>query len=250
MTNYLTPKMRMYKTAIVYYGKSAIDQTQNILVGITGLQGTSVNRKTGVMAQLTIIPDPELYNPIEASRILEVNKSICGECNLQYNPITKKKPCYVNLGHEPIKLYQSYHKGLPTISPEQLNQLLIERDLPIRLGNYGDPGSIPIEIIKTITKHVKYTSYTHAFTLPTFNSEHLKYSMLSIDYSNYDQAKKLFPNARSYRMINKVSELQDNEILCPSKQIPGYKWNSITCSQCLLCSGSSKIAKNIAIIAA
>jgi hypothetical protein len=238
-------EIRKFKTAIIYDGPSLINQTA-ILGIVHGLQGNSQNRKIGKRMASIIILVKDMH-PIDAVKS-GADSAICGEC--PYRLIDGKRLCYVNLIFEPGTIYKAYNANkLPVLSPGELNYLLLERSLNLRLGSYGDIGAIPADIVlEILAGGIKSTSYTHQWGREFFDPRVLEYSMASLDHINtLDKLKAKFPRARYYKTILRNETPGPGEIMCPSKPGPvGYKGpREVVCSNCLLCGGTAKQAKNI-----
>ena len=121
----------------------------------------------------------------------------------------------------------------------------------IRLGAYGDPASIPYETWDRLVQGANtfHTGYTHHWMEPWFDKRLFKYAMASIDHVNtVEKLRELYPGeyVRHYRVSNDYSDLQPDEIKCPSKNAQGER--VVTCEHCGLCAGTSLIAKNIVIV--
>ena len=249
---------------VLYEGPSQFDGSS--IVVILGRPGT--NAKTGSMWQTWILNAS--MKPSEAAA-LGLDASVCGDCPLRPFAVREAKargekrvPCYVVLVQAPRAIFDGYQRGIyPRITPEQARKLLAERIVPrkrgrarhrhapygirqsVRLGSYGDPAAVPFEIWERLgvgTGEFSPPGYTHGWLREGFDVRQLDYLMASIDPISADQAEALPENARTYRVIRSGDTLATNEIECPSKR-------GVQCADCLLCAGSSKRAKNIAILA-
>jgi hypothetical protein len=234
--------------AVIYDGPSRIDGNPIIAV----LVFKSDNGKTGNMGQVHIIRSD--MHPIE---ILKQNEdgSICGDCPLRYvlNPKTGKleRICYVNVGFGPAQVYKQFKLGnYPHMTPELAGAILREMKRGVRLGAYGDPAAVDVDIWVRLLESCGtfHTAYTHQWREPFFQPELLKYAMASIDDINtVEILQELYPDARWYRLLKSESdELRPNEIICPSKDVNGKR--RVQCKDCKLCAGTSLRARNIAIL--
>ena len=199
---------------------------QSIMATLSSVNRPSSNRKTGDMAQLSVLSS---HTKPSAAIKARTDSDFCGTCPLQAG-----KGCYVN----PIA-YNAVHKaatGLP-VTP------LPEFDKPIRLGAYGDPGFIPLPVLKTITANHRWTGYTHQWlTVPPGYSHFL---MASVDgirpTESRANAKRL--GYRTFRTLSEGQSPEEGEIMCPN-----ITHNGVSCATCLLCSGTSHAtAKDICI---
>ena len=112
---------------------------------------------------------------------------------------------------------------------------------------------MPYELWQAIgvgTGAFKHTGYTHGWMLPNFDTRMLEICMESIDEAS-EQAEQTH-EGRSYRVIEPdvwislgFGALRKDEILCPASDEAGQKSN---CFSCGLCAGTSRQAKNIAIV--
>lgn len=242
-------QVRQANTAIIYKGKSPINGTPIIAV-ISGLRTKSTNDKSGAMAQIDIML--ENMHPWDAIKT-GADEAICGYCPLRLQADGKRK-CYVNVIFAQGGKYKTLSK-IPYISPEHLGLILSERSIGVRFGSYGDPATLPYELINTIRNacpSVTSTSYTHQWPEEWFDVRHFQYSMASVDHKNtVENLRSMYGrNVRYYRLTNNPNDLAKDEILCPSdtnKRGSNGK-RLVTCATCGLCSGNSIKAKNIVIV--
>ena len=112
----------------------------------------------------------------------------------------------------------------------------------IRLGSYGDPAAVPAWIWRALVRKAKgWTGYTHQWKIrPAMHD----LCMASVDNAEeYAEAKNA--GWRTFRVRTADEQLGDREIACPASDEAG---NKTTCEKCRLCAGTSKPAKDIAII--
>ena len=231
---------------LLYEGASPCGH-QDIIVVATSVPTSSNNDKTGDMIQVYILLKD--VHPLEAIK-LGLDVAICGNCPY------RNDLCYVNVAFAACMIWKSYQKGnIPSVTKEQAVTLFKFRGVPIRWGAYGDPGMYDYELIKFITDAcgMGHTSYTHQWMEPWFDERHLEYSMASVDHENtVEKLRAIHPNARYYRVAKDYSDLAKDEIACPSSgddRVMGKgSPRKVTCNKCLLCSGTSKSAKNVVII--
>jgi hypothetical protein len=233
---------------IIYEGPSLIDGNPIVAI-ITGLDTKSNNSKTGEMPQVWILRSD--IHPTEALRTGQ-DVSICGNCphrptQLGDNALKKtSRTCYVNtMG--PNAIYKAYKAGKYSVAnlDKLANQL---EGTHVRLGAYGDPAAVPIEVWDTILKNCKSTGYTHQWR--TCDTRYSEYCMASCDtlvdvieaghagYRTFFVQKTEYPQA--LRQVNSTKLA-----FCPASKEMG---KSTTCSKCMACSGTrSKLHSNITI---
>ena len=221
---------------------SPVDGSE-ITVAITGMKGTSVNDKTGAMAQVHIM----LANihPVEANRNGS-DRAICGDCSLRRHgdvtddnvlteeklnekmrelgkvirhfrvkdDVTREVKCYVTWGKSVTAIYRS-QPNKNVITFEEAGKLCRKYNTSIRLGAAGDPAMIPIENWESLieTARTGVTGYTHQWDQDWFDTKQFRYSMASVDPSDTPIDPK-------------------REIMCPSA--------TITCDECRLCGGEAR----------
>ena len=155
---------------ILWQGKSWIDGNEIICVA-TGFSGSS-NRKTGNMIQTYILS--ALTTPVEAIK-QNLDRSVCGDCVHRGSGHGKGRTCYVNVGQGPRSVYEAWKRGRYSSDWDAE----IFRDRIVRLGTYGDPAVVPLEIWNEVLKHAKgNTGYTHQWEA---KPEYADYCMASVD---------------------------------------------------------------------
>lgn len=228
---------------ILYEGSSRIDG-QPIVAILTGIIRPSSNPKTGPLAQTYILKTD--IHPSDAIHSGS-DRSVCGNCSLRQMPSGTRR-CYVN----PITLgqiWKSYKKDLYPHwrnyqDPPILNHRLQQYGL--RIGSYGDPTAVPIEIWRSLVEIAKpsgtVTGYTAQWQLSQ-NQQYRRFLMASC--TSLEQAVRAWDMGwRTYR-ISSEPDLGDNEIVCPGSIEAG---KSIECSHCRFCSGSDgKLESSVVI---
>ena len=226
---------------IAYEGPSVIDG-RPVVVIINKLQG-SANEKTGAdLVQSFIIRSD--VGPVEALKTGD-DASICGQC--VHRPLLAKQngaaPCYVNVGRSVRSVYEAYKRGRYTkATPQELRAVLAGRK--VRLGTYGDPAAAPVamwqEILKDTAGHV---GYSHQWQAVDF--DHAAWAplvMASADTADEAAQANLF-GMRVFRVSVGVDR-QAGESTCPASAEGGRR---ATCDRCMLCAGTSKVARDIVI---
>ena len=182
--------------------------------------------------------------------------STCGDCKHRHFG-----SCYVNCGQAPEAIYGAFHRDRYTFYTPDLLKYFKNQD--IRLGSFGEPSAVPIEVWDTICGVANgHNGYTHQWNNPTINSNLKKYCMASCDtVEEYKKAKKM--GWRTFRVrLPEKSILKrfgwkikdtlpeqlvlDDEIICPASKEAGKLSN---CAKCKACMGTdSKVQKNVCII--
>jgi len=220
---------------IAWKGYSPLDREPIMLV-VSGLEDNSSNSKTGSMIQTWILRSD--IHPIEALRT-GADYSICGNCPhrpkvLGADALRKdSRTCYVNT-MAPSALYKVYKEcRLEQRPATEVAKLIAGR--PVRLGSYGDPGLIPLEVIRQLTANSASTGYTHQWT--TINTDYSEYLMASCE-TLLDVANA---TARGYRTFYATEQPEQRTssgrimALCPASKEAGRR---TTCSDCLACGGT------------
>ena len=163
------------------------------------------------------------------------------------NSINIDRECYVLVFQAPLAVYKCWKNGgYPTLTPKQAQKRLAYK--VVRLGSYGDPVHVPLEVWTTILKFtLGTTGYTHQWK----NLEYIgysKYLMASVDTSEeMFQANVL--GYRTFRVRKKNEEVQPNEVGCLSDRNARGTKKLVPCIDCMMCSGlTSKVTKDISII--
>ena len=241
---------------VLYDGPSVIDGGP--IVVIMGLKG-SRNPKLGKMLQCWI-----MRSDIAPATALKegLDISVCGDCKHRKHKYGKDgkgaASCYVNLNQAPAKIFGAYKRGIyPLFSSEHIQYI---ENKEVRLGAYGDPAAVPIEVWENICQYSKNnTGYTHRWKNRNLNTIKLqKYVMASVDTLNEKkQAESL--GWRTFRillppkyltspkLVQQMGIVESNEIVCPAtRDIP----KSPTCVKCGLCSGirENDTRKNITVV--
>jgi len=224
---------------VIYKGPSELDGKPIVAI-ITGLNLKSKNSKTGEMPQIWIIRSD--VHPTEALRTGE-DKSVCGNCphrpkELGANALKKSnRTCYPSvMGFNAI--YKKYcNNGYEVADLDNLAHALSGRN--VRLGAYGDPAAVPIEVWDTLLKYCKSTGYTHQWR--TCDKKYSEYCMASCD-TPLDVVLSTQMGYRTF-FVQSVSSYEDTVKVigntklawCPASKEKG---KSTTCSKCMACNGT------------
>lgn len=215
-----------YSGVVLYKGPSNIDGQP--IVCIATLK--SDNSKTGDMVQTWI-----LRSDIDPATAVKTGDdiSICGLCEHR-GTLGLNRSCYVNVGHAPLAVYKAYKRGNYPHIDHIAYDYQIFKNRSVRIGAYGDPAAVPIDIWRKIARHARaMTGYTHQW-----QQEHAqglkKYCMASVDsFADLRHAKLL--GWRTFRTSTTTDPIK-REVLCPASEQAGKK---LTCSTCLACNGTA-----------
>lgn len=224
---------------LVYRGPSQFDG-RPILGILTGLDGSSDNRKTGPMAQLTIVPAD--VAPHEAQRN-GADVSVCGSCPLRpavANGGALRGPnparsgalvCYVRTGQGPLSTWKRWRDEPVSPLPDRIGPAL-------RLGAYGDPCALPADLVLALAQRApSVTGYTHAW-----QAEHAQWAR-AVCMASVETEREAWlawrMGWRTYRISDKP--LARHEVMCP------YSTRDVQCVDCGLCQGNGREARSITI---
>ena len=232
--------MKQLNKAILYEGPSLIDGQPIVAIATY----SDKNTKTGLMVQTYILC--QNIDPRDANKTGQ-DFSICGNCPLKGIPtmdpkrkLAEKRKCYVRIDQGSLIVWKAYQKG----SYPKTNDISeLGRGRMVRLGTYGDPAAVPSYVWHQLLEEaIGHTASSHQNDIIPIDK---KIFMGSAD--SLEHAKKFWnDNIRTFRVIQNLDEIQENEILCPASKEAGRK---STCAKCKLCSGtSSNSKKSIAIV--
>ncbi len=229
--------------AIVYRGPSQLDGAPIVGV-VTGLGSRgSANTKTGSMAQLWILSDA--MHPVEAVR-RGADKAICGDCPLRPALAAQGAArCYVRKEQGPGAIWRTLQADrYPVRACDEVSDELSQAGRMIRLGAYGDPAALPIGVLEGLTRHVRWTGYTHQWRgFPELRP----FCMASVG-SDAELREAIVAGWRAYRVRGPEEPLERGEIACPASAEMDHR---TTCDACGLCNGKTGEGdrrRNIAII--
>ncbi len=120
---------------LYWQGPSVIDPNTTVQLILTV---GSQNAKTGDMIQTWILVAD--VDPLAASRAM-LDAAVCGDCPERRSLGGK---CYVSLHQAPLSTWKAHQRD-----PDN-NRRAVERAIdngrPLRIGSYGDPTAIPVEV--------------------------------------------------------------------------------------------------------
>jgi hypothetical protein len=221
---------------VLYRGPSLLNRKPIFCVAV-GLTRSSSNTKTGGLIQTFILAENE--NPLEALKSGS-DASVCGDC--PHRPDTvhgKPGSCYVNVGQAPLAVYRAYQRGTYPLF-DSGHHLKLFSGRVIRLGSYGDPAAVPLEVWKTICRVSRsWTGYTHAWR--TCDADYARFCMASCETID-DRRQALALGYRTFRVRLPEQSLEKGEFVCPASEEAGWQR---TCEHCRACSGSKAGGRNV-----
>jgi hypothetical protein len=150
------------------------------------------------------------------------------------------RSCYVVVAQAPMAIWKKYKRtdpatgmdrvrphlpGYPKLSLDEL--ALLGWGRLVRLGSYGDPAMVPVEVWEALTwDSVGWTGYTQGLR---------RFVMASVDTVEEMQAAHAM-DWRTFRVLMGDQQLVAGlEIQCPASQEGGYRK---TCDACRACQGA------------
>lgn len=223
----------MANGVILWQGISQIDKRTPVVCIAVGLTKGSTNRKTGAMVQTYIIrADME---PLAAVANRE-DGGICGGCVHRKQP-NGKRTCYVNVGQGPTAVYRAFRRGrYPVVTPADAATLVAGKF--IRLGTYGDPAAVPVDVWQAFTAHAGgYTGYTHQWRVKRFGA------LASLCQASCETAEDVDKAhaagfAGTFRVLPVAYPVPDAALHCPASEERG---KAVQCSDCRACDGSRDV---------
>ena len=206
---------------IIYQGPSQLDGKPIIAIA-NGIKNKSENSKVGEMIQIWIMKSD--INPILANK-LGYDFSVCGNCKHR-----DFGSCYVNLALAPNEVFKAFHRQRYVKYTTDMIGYFENKN--IRLGSYGDPAAVPIEIWDNLCSvAANYTGYTHQWA--TCDPNLKNYCMGSVD-SIKEQHKATGMGWRTFRIRLEGENVLNNEFICPASKERG---KLLDCTECGACSG-------------
>lgn len=226
--------------ATFYRGPSLL--TGDLIVGaLSGLEGGSTNAKTGPMVQAWILRADR--PPMDAKRA-NLDDAVCGDCKLRGRD-GKDSGCYVSPWMAPMNVWKQVHAGrYHQATWPEIHALLEGRH--VRLGAYGDPAAIPLEVWRTLLRTAAgHVAYTHAWK--TCDPRLKTIAMASVDDEG-EFFRAGLAGWRTFRIRRTVDDplIAGAEFVCPASDESGHR---TTCQACQLCRGTSSPARSVAIVA-
>ena len=223
---------------LLYEGPSMLDG-QKIICVVTDPDQVRLNKKTQRVIQTYILRAD--IDPIEAIRS-EADISICGNC--LHRGADGTRSCYVQVWSAPRNIFLAYQRGKYKFLPKAISAMLVCNEV-VRLGAYGDPAAVPIEVWMHFLQAAKPIGYTHQWQDPRF-ADLKRWCMASCE-SEDDMISARLEGWRTFRVRSANDPVLRSEVICPASFEAGKKSH---CAECLACGGlSAKARCDITIIA-
>lgn len=223
------PVVERVTGVVLYEGPSLLDKG-NVVVIATGLDEPSENEKTGEMIQVWLFSSKA--NPLDANR-KGLDSAVCGNCKHRHF-----RSCYVNLARGPLQIYHNWKQGKYPKVPIGHAMSELFRDKYVRLGAYGDPAAVPVNVWHMVTRVCAgWTAYTHQWK--TCDIAYRDYCMASAD--TIEEAKEAKRRGwRPFYVRQEGDALPKGFFECPASAEAGKR---LTCQQCRVCSGGEHFGK-------
>jgi hypothetical protein len=208
---------------VLYEGPSVING-KPIVVIATGLDKASKNEKTGEMVQVWIMVGNKA--PLQANKS-GADEAVCGSCKHRHF-----RSCYVNLAHGPGHVYAAYKAGKYARLPMSHRVSELFRDKHVRLGAYGDPAAVPIDVWNVVTRVAAgWTGYTHAWK--KCDIAYRDYCMASADTES-EARDAMGRGWKPFYARQEGTPLPKGFFSCPASAEQGKRLN---CMECRVCKG-------------
>lgn len=212
---------------IIYDGPSQLTGERVVAI-LTGYQRASNNRKTGAMLQTYILrADDTPFGAILSG----TDRAVCGDCPLRRGP--DGRTCYVNVAKAPLTIWRKFARD----GYSRGDGAELARGRMVRLGAYGDPAAVPIDVWRTLLQHAHgWTGYTHQWR--TCDTAYASLVMASCESADsVDHARTL--GYRTFRVLRPgdttTPTTNRRTITCPASAERG---NLTTCERCGACNGT------------
>ena len=213
----------MIKGKVIYEGQSLLNGRDIIVIA----SWDQDNPKTGYMIQSRIMYK-HCY-PVEAIQT-NADACVCGDCPRRPFANNDLEPCYVNVAGSPTRDYEAWKYG-DIVDDGQPN-------IPVRLGSYGDPAAVPIEVWDKLIGDQKWTGYTHQWRS---SPEYKRLCMASCDTLR-ETREAISLGWRTYSALTPEAYLASALASCPAVNGEGKN-----CVDCMACFGAHSTRANIKI---
>jgi hypothetical protein len=217
-------------------GLSTFDGSHVVAIAV-GLGRASINRKTGPMIQVYVLP--ETWQPSTGLRA-SADLGICGGC--------KHRPaglgtCYVDVAKGADVVWRAYRAGKYG-QPHDVESAIGPNSV-MRITAYGDCVALPLATWAPIVDLVRRKNgtvlgYTHHWRSAETGFQ--DFCMASVDSVNEQQAAVNL-GWRTFRIRGTKELLRDGESQCPAdsyadvRSLCGTEKHAVKCVDCRMCSG-------------
>lgn len=213
---------------IVHSGPSLLTGDP-VMAVMTGHDSVSRNQQTGRMITIWFLPAGE--SPTAALKS-GGDRAVCGDC--EHRPGGDDRRCYVRVYRAPQSLYR-HLQGASESPPKEVRKAVEKSRLPVRFGGWGDPASVPREVIDRILEACPgHTAYTSSWRLRPDLADVCMASVSSVADAHEAQGMGF----KTYRMVAPGDPgplLELGERWCPT-----VLNESVTCDRCRACDGSHR----------
>lgn len=229
------------RRGILYEGPSQLDGQPIVAIAVY----SGDNKKTGAMVQTFILRADQ--SPVDAVRS-GADASICGSCPHRGNGFAGRS-CYVNVGQAPGSVWRAWKRGsYRVLAPS--GAAALGAGVPVRLGSYGDPAAVPLEVWRAlVSRAAGWSGYTHQWrhlnNWGDLETGWRELFMASCD-SATDALEARETGWRPFRVRLADEPLLPKEFTCPASEEAGKK---LQCVQCRSCGGANGQTGSPAIIA-
>lgn len=225
---------------VLYHGRSLLDGELIVAIA-TRIASSSENVKTGSMVQTFVIRAD--VRPLDALKS-GADRSVCGDC--KHRPAFNGT-CYVNVAQSVNSVFGAWERGRYAYPGTDYDADILADIFDgrtVRLGTYGDPAAVPVEIWRKVTaKAASWTGYTHQWRhMPELRP----FCMASVD-SEAEYALAKAQGWRTFRVRTQDAPVLDREVVCPASAEAG---NKTVCALCKACGGTSSKARADIVIKA
>jgi hypothetical protein len=209
---------------IIYSGPSMLDGAPIVAIATAATKNT----KTGPMVQVWILRFD--MDPMAASKA-GLDASVCGQCPLRWS---LGGACYVTIFQAPLSVYRAYKRGRYDAGGKHERKIVraLAAGVPVRLGAYGDPAAVPIDVWARFlarTPHAERTGYTHQWRDPRFHA--LRHLVMASCDSPDDLARANAEGWRGFVVLRDGVTPPPRTIECLSEA------RATSCADCKACDG-------------
>ena len=214
------------------------------------------NSKIGQITDLILQTYHFSINQIESGDFTQDAKNCLG-CPFSFAANNGKSGgCYTHKGLQAMglksklrSLSKQYGKGkIESFNPTKYGKFLgqlqkFNIDL-LRFGAYGEPITLPLQIVSDLAVISKgqFTGYTHAWKSIDAQAYKAYFMASTHNMTDYIEASEI--GWRCFTVTSENSDTTENSVLCPASKEAGQK---VKCSACQLCKGTASKAKSVSI---
>ena len=222
---------------ILYEGPSPVDGSPIVAIA-TGLTKASANSKTGRVIQTWIMrSDLDPWDAVKSGKDL----SVCGDCihRRTWSEVEQKwvHSCYVDVPRAPKAIFNCFKRGgYLTLAEYPKAVRIILRNI-LRLGSYGDPAMIPIEVWAALIGPNSPLGYTHQWESTLFDIDpRFKLLLMASVESGIERQRAESKGWRVFQGVVRGSEPPKGLKQCPSDPTISED-KQVGCDVCQACDG-------------